>query len=663
MVARGRQARQVVMEKEGPLGTSAARADRLEIARQAAEQRYDELFQQAPLGIVVSTPEGAIVACNPGFARMLGFTSVDEAVGTSMQALYATPSDRERFVGELREKTRLESYRVRLRRRDGRPIETLTNVVGSYDATGTLVELRGYLIDVTARVEAESALLVREQLFRAVFFGASDAMMLLDDRRAIVDANPAASELFGKTLADLSGEVLDNLFIDEGGSLAASWREFIGLGEAKHEHYVKDPADGTAPDGRASPRLVECSYRARVHTGRHLCIARDITDRRMVEDRLAQAARIESVGRLAGGIAHDFNNLLTAILGYTELLLAHRRPDDPEREDLEEIHKAGQRASALTQQLLAFGRKQVLQPREVDLNLAIGGLKSMLRRVLREDITLVIEAARAPALVRIDPHQIEQAVLNLVLNSRDALPMGGVIRVDVAHVTLSPDEMPTERRNAAGPYVRLRVVDNGTGITPHVRAHLFEPFFTTKELGKGTGLGLASVYGIVHQSGGFIVVDSPASGGTIFTLCFPAIGADKPEPDQPTASGRETVLLVEDEDAVRVVIGALLRRHGYQVIEAATPQGALEIFPHHADAIDLLLTDIVMPDMNGPALAQRLVSAKPGLRILFISGYSDAAKSALSGTHISFLAKPFQASALTRTVRELLDRPAQTAPS
>jgi two-component system cell cycle sensor histidine kinase/response regulator CckA len=642
------------MEEDGIRGPLDADADRLEIARQAAEHRYGELFEHAPLGIVVSSPAGAIIACNPGFARMLGFTSVDEAIGTSMLELYATASDRGRFVAELREKKQLENYRVGLCRRDGRRIETLANVVGSYDASGALVELRGYLIDVTASVEAESVLRLREQLFRAVFVSASDAMMLLDDHRAIVDANPAASDLFGIPLAELTGVVLDTLFVDEGCSLRGLWGELIGLGEAKQEHRVK---------GRAGLRLVESRYRARVHTGRHLCIARDITDRRVLEERLAQAARIESVGRLAGGIAHDFNNLLTAILGYTELLLAHRRADDPEREDLEEIHKAGQRASALTQQLLAFGRKQVLQPVEVDLNLTLGGLKPILRRVLREDITLVIEEAPVPALVTIDPHQIEQAVLNLVLNSRDALPMGGVIQIDVVHVTLSQDEMPADRRDGAGPYVRLRVVDDGTGITPEVRAHLFEPFFTTKEFGKGTGLGLASVYGIVHQSGGFIVVDSPASGGTIFTLYFPAIGVASPEPDQPAASGRETVLLVEDEDAVRVVIGALLRRHGYHVIEAATAGGALDLFPHHADAIELLLTDIVMPDMNGPALAQRLVSANPGLRILFISGYPDAAKSALSGPHISFLAKPFEALALTRTVRELLDRPAPKAAS
>ena len=473
-----RDALQPVMEKNGPPVTIDSAPGQGGLGSRAAEHRYNELFEQAALGIVVSTPAGTVIACNPGFARMLGFRSAEDAVGTSMQDLYETPSDRDRFVAELRDKTRLESYRVRLRRRDGRPIEALTSVVGSFDPAGTLFELRGYLMDVTARVEAESALLAREQLFRAVFIGASDAMMLLDDRRAIVDANPAASELLGKAVSELTSQALDDLFIDEGGSIAASWREFIALGEAKQEHLVR---------ARASPRLVECSYRARVQPGRHLCIARDITDRRRVEQRLAQAARIESVGRLAGGIAHDFNNLLTAILGYTELMLARRQPEDPEREDLEQIHKAGRRAATLTQQLLAFGRQQVLQPREINLNLAIGGLKPMLRRVLREDITLVIKLARAPTLVTIDPHQIEQAVLNLVLNARDALPMGGVIRIDLRHVTLSPDQMPFERRPASGPYVRLRVTDNGSGLTPEVRAHLFEPFFTTKDVGKGRG--------------------------------------------------------------------------------------------------------------------------------------------------------------------------------
>jgi signal transduction histidine kinase/CheY-like chemotaxis protein len=477
-------------------------------------------------------------------------------------------------------------------------------------------------------------------------------MMLLDDRRGIADANPAAAVLFDRPLAELLGEQLDNLVADDPDVLAEEWREFIALGEAKQEHHVKSQAS----------RLVECSYRARVQSGRHLCIARDISERRLIEDRLTQAARIESVGRLAGGIAHDFNNLLTAILGYTELLLVHRGADDPDRPDLEEIQKAGQRASTLTQQLLAFGRKQVMRPQAVDLNRTVAGLMPMLRGVLREDITLVVETAPIEAVVTIDPHQIEQAILALVLNSRDALPMGGEILVEVAHATLSPDDMPFGRRNAAGIYVRLRVIDNGTGILPEVRLHLFEPFFTTKAVGRGTGLGLASVHGTVHQSGGFIVVDSPPSGGSVFTLYFPAVRPAAGDSAEEGPRGRESILLVEDEDSVRVIIGALLRRHGYHVLEAATPGGAQEIFAHDADAIDLLLTDVVMPEMNGPALAQRLVSQKGTLRILFISGHADAAgPAALRGPHVGFLAKPFQASALTRAVRELLDRPARAS--
>jgi two-component system, cell cycle sensor histidine kinase and response regulator CckA len=627
----------------------ARRAERLERARSAAEERYDELFEQAALGIVVSTAAGTVIACNPAFARMLGFASLDDAIGTSMADLYATPEDRDRFVSEVRQKKQLESFRVRLCRRDGRAIETVTSVVGQYDQAGVLVELRGYLVDITASVEADAAVLERERLFRAVFYDASDAMMLLDDRRAVTDANPAAAALFDRAPGDLVGERLDNLIVENTDALNAAWREFMALGAAKQEHRV---------NSQASWRLIECSYRARVQTGRHLCIARDITERRLLEERVAQAARIESVGRLAGGIAHDFNNLLTAILGYTELLLVRRRADDPERADLEEIQKAGQRASTLTQQLLAFGRKQVLEPRAVDLNRTLAGLTPMLRGVLRADITLVVETARSEAVVTIDPYQIEQAVLALVLNSRDALSMGGEIHLDLTHVTLSPGDMPSGQRRAAGVYVRLRVIDNGTGITPEVRVHLFEPFFTTKGRGKGTGLGLASVHGTVHQSGGFIVVDTPTSGGCVFNLYFPAVLPDVADPAEEGVAGRERILLVEDEDSVRVILGALLRRNGYHVLEAATPRGALDIFAHHADAIDLLLTDIVMPEMNGPALAQRLVSRKPTLRVLFISGYADAASpAALRGPHVGFLAKPFLASTLTRAVRDLLDRP------
>ena len=387
----------------------------------------------------------------------------------------------------------------------------------------------------------------------------------------------------------------------------------------------------------------------------------DSSDRRALEERLLQAEKMESIGRLAGGIAHDFNNLLTAILGYTEMLLAERSATDPDRADLEQIQHAGRRAATLTQQLLAFSRKQMLMPRDVDLNQTVGSVRAMLTRLIREDIALVCDLAPAPAVVTIDPSQIEQVILNLVLNARDALPAGGNIRLEVARVTAA-DVTAAVRApvGVEGDYVRLRVRDNGIGMTPETRSHLFEPFFTTKELGKGTGLGLASVYGIVRQSNGFIDVESTPADGTTFTMHFPAVASailhDERPPQRATSSpGHETILLVEDEDAVRAIAGTVLRRQGYEVIEAATPLAAAEIFEKRSRDIDLLLTDIVMPEMNGPALAQRLIGIRPSLRVLFMSGYADVAMPIDSGNpQVSFLAKPFQASVLTARVREML---------
>jgi PAS domain S-box-containing protein len=534
-------------------------------------------------------------------------------------------------------------------------------VVGEFDAGGALTELRGFLIDVTASVDAELALLERERQFRAVFFDAADAMLILDDDRVILEANPSACALFGVPEDAVAGESLDALLVGGEEELRAAWREVMALGEARREHRVRSRAAG----GDVT-RLVECSYRVRVHAQRHLCIARDITDRRLIEERLTQAEKIESVGRLAGGIAHDFNNLLTAILGYTELLLGHRADDDPDRHDLEEIQKAGQRAAALTQQLLAFSRKQVLMPKEVDLNQTVSGLQSMLARLIRADITLSCSLAPSPAIVRIDPTQIDQAILNLVLNARDALPAGGEIRLEVSIVRRTQVDTPADVLAHVGDLVRLRVVDNGVGLSPEARAHLFEPFFTTKEVGKGTGLGLASVYGIVRQSNGFMTVESEPGAGSTFTMHFPAA----PLPDAvraPTADhveggpARETVLLVEDEDSVRAIISAVLRRRGYNVVEAPGARVACEIFAQRSD-IDLLLTDVVMPDMNGPALAQRLIGLRPELRVLFISGYADMlTPPGGDNPNVGFLSKPFQASALTARVAQMLARPGHSS--
>ena len=622
------------------------------------EQRYRDLFEGALLGIYVTRADGELLACNAAFARILGFGSINDAVGRGMDALY-DPNDRERFVASVREHGRLEHHRCRLRRCDGGIVTVIETVVGEFDGDGVLVELRGFLIDVTASAEAELAVLERERQFRAVFFDAADAMLILDDDRVILEANPSACALFGVPADGINGDSLDGLLVGGEEDLHAAWRELMALGEARREHCVRARgADGT--------RLVECTYRGQVHGRRHLCIARDITARRLIEERLTQAAKIESVGRLAGGIAHDFNNLLTAILGYTELLLSNRGDTDPDRADLQEIQKAGQRAAALTQQLLAFSRKQVLQPKDVDLNHTVAGLQTMLARLIRADITLKCELAPAPAVVRIDPTQIEQAILNLVLNARDALPAAGEIRLEVSLVRRSQVEAPPDLVWHGGDFVRLRVVDNGVGLSPEARAHLFEPFFTTKDVGKGTGLGLASVYGIVRQSNGFLTVESEPDTGSTFTMHFPAVPAAAeivvPSPKVVGQAGRptETVLLVEDEDAVRLIVSTVLRRQGYQVVEASGGRIACEIFAQRND-IDLLLTDVIMPEMNGPALAQRLIGLRPELRVLFMSGDTDMQlPPGGDNPNIGFLSKPFQASVLTARVAQMLARPGQS---
>lgn len=380
---------------------------------------------------------------------------------------------------------------------------------------------------------------------------------------------------------------------------------------------------------------------------------------------LVQSEKIESIGRLAGGIAHDFNNLLTAILGYTELLLDRHPEGDPDRLDLAEIEKAGQRAAGLTQQLLAFSRKQMLLPRDVDLNETVAGLQSMLARLIREDITLTCVTAPEPATVRVDPVQIEQAILNLVLNARDALPGGGFIQIEVARVRTPEIPAAAGPSLAAGDCIRLRVIDNGEGISAEARRHLFEPFFTTKALGKGTGMGLASVYGIVRQSDGFIAVDSQPGAGSTFTMYFPAIIAAAPvlgvaAVDAVSTTSTATVLLVEDDSAVRVIISTILRREGFRVVEAPTPRAAYEMFERDPEAIDVLLTDVIMPEMSGPALAQRLVGVRPELRVLFISGYADHTVSfGPDHLNVSFLSKPFQASILVQRVRQMLARQVQ----
>ncbi len=396
----------------------------------------------------------------------------------------------------------------------------------------------------------------------------------------------------------------------------------------------------------------------------------DITERkqaeealRQSEEQLRQAQKMEAVGRLAGGVAHDFNNLLMVMRGYGELLLNQLDANDPLRRNAEEIQKAAERATALTQQLLAFSRKQVLQPKVLDLNAVVTEVEKMLRRLIGEDIELTAVLDLALGRVKADPGQIEQIILNLAVNARDAMPQGGRLTLKTANVTLDQAYVRQHLGATPGPYVLLAVSDTGVGMDAETRSHIFEPFFTTKGAGKGTGLGLSTVYGIVKQSGGTIWVESAPGRGTTFEIYLPLVeeatanGELHPALPPPTPGGTETILVVEDEMSVRKLAAEFLGSNGYRVLEAQDGAEALQVCEEHRAPIHLLLTDVVMPGMSGRELAVRLVGARPEMKVIYVSGYTDDAivQHGVREEGTVFLQKPFSLDALARTVREALD--------
>ncbi len=387
----------------------------------------------------------------------------------------------------------------------------------------------------------------------------------------------------------------------------------------------------------------------------------EIAERKRLEEQLLQAQKMETIGRLAGGIAHDFNNLLTAIIGYSSILLRHCSQDHPLRAEIEEIEKAGQRAAALTSQLLSFSRKQVLQPRVVDLNSVVTNLERMLRRLIGEDVELVTVLKPELGRVRVDPGQIEQVIMNLAVNARDAMPAGGKLTIETDNVELDEHYAREHVSVRPGPYVMLAVSDTGCGMDKETQAHIFEPFFTTKERGKGTGLGLATVYGIVKQSGGNIWVYSEPGQGTTFKLYFPCVAGQAEMLTQKTESvsqlrGTETILLVEDDQQVQSLAARVLREQGYKVLETSNGKEALHLAAHYLAEIHLVLTDVVMPGMSGRVLVDHLKSLRPELRVLYLSGYTDdtIVHHRVLDPGASFLQKPFTPQGLARKVREVL---------
>jgi two-component system, cell cycle sensor histidine kinase and response regulator CckA len=498
---------------------------------------------------------------------------------------------------------------------------------------------------------------------------APDAILLLDESGVVADINPAAETAFNVSRSEAVGKPLVSLIFtaarrDEYRALITDWLGASGP-EVRSRRIL---VTARRSDGAEFPAELVMT-RARLEGSAMVSVlVRDLSQLRQaemalskVEERLRLSQRLEAIGRLAGGVAHDFNNVVTVIAGYAEFMSRRLAPGDPTRKDLQQILRAGERAAALTHQLLAFSRRQVLKPEVVDLNSVIDEMQAMLGRLIGEQIALEVKPQPELAPVLADPGQIEQVLMNLAVNARDAMLDGGKIKIRTADVVLDEAFARNHAPTQPGPYVLLEVQDTGCGMDHETLSHIFEPFYTTKEEGKGTGLGLATVYGIVKQSNGYIWVESEIGRGTTFRIYLPpadgSSSVQHPKSPKSAAGGRETVLVVEDDPMVRDITVQVLKYKGYRVLEAKDAEDGWKLCDEHSGRISLLITDVMMPQMNGKELAAILTKARPELRVLFVSGYTDEAISRFGvlneGTH--FLRKPYTPTTLLTKVREILD--------
>ncbi len=506
--------------------------------------------------------------------------------------------------------------------------------------------------DLKLRQAAEQTLRESEERYRGIVETTSEGVALLDQDGRIGYANAQLADLVGRGGPELLEVELVNLVIDEDRSKITD-----GLARALCAGTQRVEVGLCHAGGRPVSAQVALTARAGA-TGEVegvLAMVADVTDQKIAEAQLRQAQRLDAVGQLAGGVAHDFNNLLTVIDGYAEMLLA--QADGPARADLSAIRDAADRAGGLTRQLLAFSRHQTVKPRAVDLNELVGGIEEMLRRLIREDVNLQVQTRAEPATVRADPGQLEQVIVNLAVNGRDAMPDGGRLTLATDHVILACDDAARLGLSPGGQVV-LSVTDTGCGMPPEVQARAFEPFFTTKDQ-KGTGLGLSTAYGIIRQAGGHIAVDSAPDAGSTFRVYLPAVAATAdprqadPSAERP-AGGDETILLVEDDSAVRDLTARILTAAGYRTLVAANGQEAMDLTRRHL-TVDLLLTDVIMPGMNGRQVADQLAEIIPGLPVVFTSAHTHGIlDERIEDAAVAFIDKPFTAASLTRTIREAL---------
>jgi len=516
--------------------------------------------------------------------------------------------------------------------------------------------------ELAERKQVEAALRQSEERYRSIVENSHSGIFIVDDAYQFIYANDELCRILGYPPEEIIGQDFRRFLDDESKQLVVDRYLRRQRGEDVPSRYEFNVVrkDGEKRRVEISTTVIKDSA-GKVQTVAQIL---DITERKRLEEQLLQAQKMEAVGRLAGGVAHDFNNLLTAITGYSELLLMRIHEHDPLRKDLEQIRKAADRAASLTRQLLAFSRRQILQPRVLNLNAVVADMEEMLQRLIGEDIDLVTVLHPELGRVKADPGQIEQVIMNLVVNARDAMPQGGKLTIETANVVLDEDYVRRHVGVEAGSYVMLAVSDTGVGMDEDVQSHLFEPFFTTKETGKGTGLGLATTYGIIKQSNGHIWVYSEPGQGTTFKIYLPRV-EESIEPVTPVLAlteslrGTEIILLVEDEDAVREPARRVLVQNGYTVLEARHGEEALRVCEQHEGTIHLMVTDVVMPEMSGRELAERLALLQPEMKVLYISGYTHnaIASHGVLEPGIAFLQKPFTPDALVCKVREVLDAP------
>ncbi len=618
------------------------------------------VFDTVGDAIIVMDLEGFVTDWNPAAERLYGYPKA-EIIGRPVTTIHH-PSLGDRLETEIQTALRVESRwagELPFQRKDGSDGVADVVVVTQFDEQGKQIAWIGVNRDVTERRRVERELRDAHATLAALLRASPTAIVTTDPAFRVTMWNPAAERMFGWAEAEALGKpipVVGEEHRDEHRRL----RQHATMGQP----VEVVPTQRRCKDGSMIDVLISAAPLA---DGAGNCrgsvvLYVDMSAHRRLEEQLRHSQKLEAVGQLAGGIAHDFNNLLTVIRTYSELLLDQIDETNPLRGDLVEIQRAAGRAASLTRQLLAFSRKQLLQPKVLDLNGVVAGLEPMLRRLIGEDIRVVLQLGARLGRIKADPGQLEQVLVNLAVNARDAMPAGGSLTIATANAELDDNYVGHRPVVIPGSYLVVAVSDTGTGMDGATRARIFEPFFTTKEVGKGTGLGLSTVYGIVKQSGGYIWVYSEAGHGTTFKIYFPVIEEDltagtRDESSSALRGGSEVVLLVEDEDAVRVLTRRLLERDGYTVLEARDGRDALRVAAQYPQPIQIVVTDMVMPGLGGRQVFEALREIRPDLRVLYTSGYTDdeIVRRGLLDTEAAFLEKPFTATSLGAAVRAVLD--------